>query len=197
MRRYGGLPDIDLRLARASVGIVRLDTRDYASAVEALVYTTTDVYDSVFGYRPSKGNWLAWIESVERERPEWFDATDRNRQVYLCELALQFEATTLLPNDDGLRTARAPVATRVAMTLELAETAVRLCLIENPTSNIRDVTERVGCSTGLVAKTLAWKAVQARHREHRGRRPSAASLDNGLHCDVGQFDPALLRLIGE
>ncbi|MDC0175569.1 hypothetical protein OAJ60_01420 [Planctomycetaceae bacterium] len=95
-------------------------------------------------------------------------------------------------------------------TKEEAEILVMLYLIitegrdktEKPVTQ-RELAKKLGCSTGLIAKTEAWKAEMANRRSGRpASSPSVVTLSDkmleiGIGSDAREEDSALERLVAE
>jgi len=73
------------------------------------------------------------------------------------------------------------------MNLAAAESLVRQHLLRMPQDTAKTVAAAVGCSTGLVAKSEAWKANQRRRRKatKESRDPKAVRLDTRTVNDAG------------
>ena len=79
-----------------------------------------------------------------------------------------------------------------------ANILAREYLRDHPTANIRAVAKGIGCSTGLVSKLTAWKAVQEeRNRRRRPPRTNEISLTGRMQKVLGVDDDPLRKLIAD
>jgi hypothetical protein len=84
------------------------------------------------------------------------------------------------------------------MTKDEANIKARDFLRQHPNATLRELAAGVGCSTGLVSKLPAWKAVK--EQRDKGRQPKKAgniALTPKMEQVVGVEGDALAKLIGE
>lgn len=94
--------------------------------------------------------------------------------------------------------ARAVDSHEERITKDEANIQVREELRKNPNATIRQLAEAVGCSTGLVNKTPAWKAVtEARKADRRPGSPRVVSLTDQLQAVIPSGEDELERLVHE
>lgn len=70
------------------------------------------------------------------------------------------------------------------MTEEMANAAAIEVLKVNAKITVRKLAKKVGCSVGLIAKLPAWKALKAKEREMRPKKPPAVSFTPSLEADT-------------
>jgi hypothetical protein len=77
-----------------------------------------------------------------------------------------------------------------------ANIKARAYLLRNPAATVRELADGIGCSTGLVSKLPAWKAVQDRRKQEQQRKVKVVRLTPRLQGVVG-VDDELNQLIAE
>jgi hypothetical protein len=123
---------------------------------------------------------------------------DAGVTVFEQEFTLSREQMERITRLEGDATEKDRLTKKRRITSDEANIRAREILVENPTISSRDLAAQIGCSSGLISKLPAWRAVQEQLAAGaRPKRMKTVSLSDTVLATTGRKDDPLQKLIAE
>lgn len=129
----------------------------------------------------------------ENDRQKCEDLQRRLQGIECPDLYHQIE----WERDNALELLEPTPKAKPGITLEEANIRVRDAIKNPKCRSLRTLAEAVGCSTGLVGNTAAWKAYRAELKRGKVPSPKVVSFTSQVEADIGKDDAELKRLIDD